>query len=157
MSTKQTPERRAAIRKIIRGRAVATQEELGRLLAAEGFDVTQATLSRDLAQLRAVRVSRPEGGTCYEIDPSYLPARTDPMRDLGERVISIAENGVLVVIQTEPGTASAVARALDVSRLPESLGTLAGDDTIFVAPSRGSSARALAKKLHVLFGKGELE
>jgi transcriptional regulator of arginine metabolism len=65
------------------------------------------------------------------------------------------DNELLVVVRTRPGSASLVASAIDQARLLESLGTIAGDDTIFAAPARGKSARTLSKKLKALFGKEE--
>jgi transcriptional regulator of arginine metabolism len=147
--------RQEAIRRIIRTTAVSTQEELGELLASEGFDVTQATLSRDLAQLGAMRVSLPGGGTVYGLEASPPPANEARLRELGEMVLEVADNDQLVVIKTLPAAASAVAAAIDSARLPENLGSIAGDDTIFIAPSRGRTARALSKKLKALFGKEE--
>ncbi len=142
-----------AIRRIIRSRSVGTQEELGRLLAQDGFEVTQATLSRDLAQLGARRASLPNGGTSYELQVGGDSPEREALRELGHMVLSAEDNGHLVVLFTEPGAASSVARAIDLARIPECLGSVAGDDTIFVAPGRTSSARALARKLRELFGK----
>lgn len=146
--------RQELIRRLIRNHAIATQEDLGRLLLSEGFDVTQATLSRDLAQLGAVRVSLPGGGTVYSLDVLAAPSDEATFRGLGQHVMNIQENGSLVVLHTQAGMASALALALDRSRLPEALGTIAGDDTIFAAPSRGTTARQLARRLEALFGLG---
>jgi transcriptional regulator of arginine metabolism len=148
---RNTAERRSAIRRILRGRAVGTQEELARLLGLEGFEVTQATLSRDLTQLRARRASSPEGAA-YELEPTLGLVGDQRLREVSEMVVSIAENGNLVVLLTQPGAASTVARAIDLARLPEILGSLAGDDTIFVAPSRSTSSRALARRFRQLLG-----
>lgn len=148
--------RQDTIRRIIRTTAVSTQEELGQLLASEGFDVTQATLSRDLAQLGAMRVSLPGGGTVYGLEAAPPPPNDSRLRELAEMVVDITDNDMLVVIKTPPATAATVAAAIDACRLPENLGTIAGDDTIFIAPARGRTARSLAKKLKVLFGKEEL-
>ncbi len=145
--------RQEAIRRLIRTHAVATQEELGQLLTREGFDVTQATLSRDLAQLGAMRVSLPQGGTVYGLEDAPPPSSEARLAELGELLLSVDDNEQLVVVRTRPGSASLVAVAIDQARLPECLGTLAGDDTIFVAPTRGKSTRALNKKLKALFGK----
>jgi transcriptional regulator of arginine metabolism len=147
--------RQDAIRRIIRAHAVSTQDELGQLLAREGFDVTQATLSRDLAQLGAMRVSLPEGGTVYGLEDAPPPTGEARLRELGELVVSLDDNELLVVVRTRPGSASLVASAIDQARLLESLGTIAGDDTIFAAPARGKSARTLSRKLKALFGKEE--
>jgi len=149
-----TLARRDAIRRLIRTRAVPTQDALGELLAKEGFEVTQATLSRDLAQLRAVRASRPQGGMAYGVDGAPAMATADQLREMGEMVTSVEENGMLVVLLTQPGAASAVARGIDLARLPQVLGSVAGDDTIFLAPERRSSATKLAADLRLLFGKG---
>jgi transcriptional regulator of arginine metabolism len=144
--------RHEAIRRLIRTQRIATQEELVGLLAREGFDVTQATLSRDLAQLGALRVSRPDG-TVYELDPGGLPPPAQRLHELGELITSWAENDALVVLRTPPGAAPSVALAIDSARLPECLGTLAGDDTIFATPARGVTTRRLAQKLRTLFGR----
>jgi transcriptional regulator of arginine metabolism len=141
--------RHDALKRIIRARAVGTQEELVKLLEAEGFRVTQATLSRDLAHLRAIRLARPDGGAIYELDPREVP-RDDP-NEMGDLVLAIADNDALSVVRTLTGAAPAVARAIDVARLPEILGTLAGDDTIFVTPVRGVTARRLTGALRALF------
>ncbi|HEX8433754.1 arginine repressor [Archangium sp.] len=147
--------RQETIRRIIRAHAVATQEELGQLLAREGFDVTQATLSRDLAQLGAMRVSLPEGGTVYGLEDAPPPSGEARLLELAEMILSMDDNELLVVVRTRPGSAPLVASAIDQARIPESLGTIAGDDTIFVAPARGKSTRTLSKKLKALFGKEE--
>lgn len=145
--------RQDAIRRLLRSRAVSTQEELGELLAGEGFDVTQATLSRDLAQLGAMRVSLPAGGTVYTLESAPPPAGEERLRELGELVTGVDDNDALVMLRTRPGAAGAVALALDGARLAEVMGSIAGDDTIFVAPARGRSTRALARRLKALFGK----
>ncbi len=147
--------RQEAIRRLIRAHAVATQEELGQLLAREGFDVTQATLSRDLAQLGAMRVSRPEGGTVYGLEEAPPPSGEARLLELGEMILTVEDNDLLVVVRTRPGSAPPVAAAIDHARFVETLGTIAGDDTIFVAPARGKSARMLSRKLKTLFGKEE--
>jgi len=149
-----TLARREAIRRIIRSARVANQEELRRLLEKEGFEVTQATLSRDLAQLAARRVALPEGGAVYELADALVANDSGRLLEVSPLVISIEENGTLVVLQTETGAASAVALAVDRSRLPEVLGTIAGDDTIFLAPAKGVTARRAADRLIELFGKG---
>jgi transcriptional regulator of arginine metabolism len=147
--------RQEAIRRIIRAHAVSTQDELGQRLAREGFDVTQATLSRDLAQLGAMRVSLPQGGTVYGLEEAPPPPGEARPRELGEMVLSVEDNEMLVVVRTRPGSAPAVASTIDHARLLECLGTIAGDDTIFAAPARGKPARTLTRKLKSLFGKEE--
>jgi len=147
MSAPEARRRRDAVARILRAGRVSTQEELIASLREEGFQTTQATLSRDLARLSARRVSRPDG-SYYEIGdgaPATVAAAVSGL------VSEVATNGSLVVIRTLPGSAPAVARAIDLARLPGVLGTIAGDDTVFVAPSRGRGAGALSGRLAGLF------
>jgi transcriptional regulator of arginine metabolism len=141
----KTNERRQVIKRLIASRPVGTQEELRELLSGSGFDVTQATLSRDLALLGARRAAQPGGGTHYELADT---PRSRPL--LGDLVRTIDDNGTLVVVHTMPGAAQAVASALDRARVPEVLGTIAGDDAIFIAPARGISTMRVIKRLREL-------
>jgi transcriptional regulator of arginine metabolism len=108
----------------------------------------QATVSRDLALLGVNRAAALDGRR-YELagDDGGLPI--DPVRDLVDAVLT---NGALVVVRTKAGAASTIARAIDDARLAGAMGTVAGDDTIFVAPSRSRSAPALARQIRRLFG-----
>ncbi len=144
-------ERREEIRRLIRARAIATQEELGELLRKSGFEVTQATLSRDLARIGARRAPRPDGGMTYELAEDSLPAAFESFRAVRELVDVVNDNGSLVIVRTRPGAASAVARVIDLARLTEAAGSIAGDDTIFVAPVKRTRSSALARKLERLF------
>ena len=141
-----TRERRVAIRELLASQPVATQEDLRELLAARGHDVTQATLSRDLAQLGARRVAQPGGGSRYELPDAPTPAQ--PL--LLDLVKGIDDNGTLVVVHTSPGAAQVVANVLDRARVPEVLGTIAGDDAIFVAPARGVATSRVIRRLREL-------
>jgi transcriptional regulator of arginine metabolism len=147
-----TRARRALIVELVRTRHVATQGDLRDLLRARGHDVTQATLSRDLGKLRARRVSLPSGGTAYEIDS--FPARTggEPaeLAAMAQLVLGIREGAAIVVIHTRPGAAPAVAALLDQARLDSIIGSIAGDDTIFVVPERRVTAATLARTLRRL-------
>jgi transcriptional regulator of arginine metabolism len=139
-------QRRDAIARIVTTRRIGTQEELLSALQAAGFRATQATLSRDLARLGARRVSRPEGGTSYELSDGVVGA--DAARGALRGLVSeISANATLVVVRTHPGSAPAVARAIDLAGIREVLGTIAGDDTIFVAPSGTAGPRRLAARL----------
>ncbi len=140
--------RRDAVARLIRTRRIATQEELLTALRAEGHEVTQATLSRDLARLGARRVSDPAGGTRYELSPDD---RRDGIEAVGRLVGTVSCNGSLVVVRTHPGSAPAVARAIDLARIADVLGTIAGDDTVFIAPQRERRARVLAERVKRLF------
>ncbi|HTO95590.1 MAG TPA: arginine repressor [Myxococcales bacterium] len=147
-------ERQEEIRRLLRSRRISTQQELSQLLAAQGIEATQATLSRDLAELGVLRVSRPEGAV-YELEA--VNAKASPqLQELGDTVLSLADNESLVVLRTRPGMASAVALAIDNARMPECLGTLAGDDTIFATPGRGMGTRRLAQQIRNLFGRENL-
>lgn len=149
--------RRAAIRELIRSRLVGTQEELRQLLAARGFEVTQATLSRDLARLGARRVSLRDGGTAYELEEVRVPLGLDLLETYHEMVTSVVETDALIVVHTQPGAASAVALALDRARIGQVAGTIAGDDTIFIAPSRGVAPGRVARQLKSLWLKGRAQ
>ena len=146
-------ERQEEIRRLLRSRRISTQQELSELLAAEGIEATQATLSRDLAELGVLRVSGPEGAV-YELEA--VNAKANPLAELADTVLSVRDNESLVVLRTRPGMASAVALAIDNARMAEGLGTLAGDDTIFATPARGVATRRLAQQIRNLFGRESL-
>jgi len=147
-----TRARRAAIVELIRTRHVATQAELRDLLAARGFEVTQATLSRDLAKLHARRASLPDGGTAYELEGFAARSGIEPVQlaAMADMVLGVRDGAAMVVVHTKPGVAAAIAALLDQARLDSVLGTIAGDDTIFVVPERRVSARTLARRLEQL-------
>ena len=139
--------RRDAIRQLLRSSRIGSQEELRERLAARGFATTQTTLSRDLIRLGARRTTLRDGGSMYELDP---PAGESELRQRDD-VVAIEDSLAIVVVMTSPGAASAVALALDRARIPEVLATIAGDDTIFVAPARRITPAQLAKKLRKLW------
>lgn len=147
LQSTDTAARREVILRLIRARSIATQAELQSLLRQTGFEATQATLSRDLAKVGARRAPQPGGGAVYEAPEDSLPVRLESFRAIRGLVDAIVENGALVVVRTRPGAASAVARVIDLARLAECAGSLAGDDTIFVAPARGVRSNSLARKL----------
>ena len=147
-------ERRETIRKLIRSRVVGTQEELGSLLASEGYEVTQATLSRDLARLGARRAARLEGGSAYELPDAPVAEGPDGLAQMHHLVTTIDEADALVLVRTLPGGASVVALAIDKARPQGVLGTIAGDDTIFLVPTRGTRPARVAKSLRTIWKKG---
>ena len=146
--------RRELIRRILRSHLVGTQEDLGRLLEQEGIEVTQATLSRDLAKLMARRVTLPDGGTVYELAESPAGRRDEALRQVHHLVTTVDDGDAMVVVRTLPGGAPAVAAAIDSSRPPGVLGTLAGDDTIFIVPDRGVKPVKVKRDLLTLWKKG---
>lgn len=142
-----TRARRALIVELVRTRHVTTQGDLRDLLRAKGHDVTQATLSRDLAKLRARRVSMPNGGTAYEIEGFAARDDESQLSSMAALVLGIREGAAIVVVHTRPGAAQAVAAMLDQARIESIIGSIAGDDTIFVVPERRVTTVALAKTL----------
>ena len=150
-----TEARRLCIQDLIRNHRVGTQDELRELLLKEGFEVTQATLSRDLARLKARRVTLEEGGSVYELEDAPAPSEVSALRELDYLVIAIRESLAMVVVQTRIGAASSVALEIDRARFEEVAGTLAGDDTLFVAPAKGFTVTRLAKVLAEAMGLRE--
>jgi len=147
-----TEPRRSHIRRLLTERRVATQGALRTLLGRAGYHVTQGTLSRDLAALGARRAPLPGGGMAYELPAA--PVAPAP-QTVGALVTRVRDNGSLVVVHARAGAASAVALALDQARLPEVLGSIAGDDTVFVAPALGTPASRLRQKLSEFFFQKE--
>ena len=142
-----TRARRALIVELVRTRHIATQADLRDLLRARGHDVTQATLSRDLAKLGARRVALPGGGTAYEVEGFTARTGEPPLAAMAQLVLGIREGAAIVVIHTRPGAAQAVAALLDQARLDSIIGSIAGDDTIFVVPERRVTTQALSRTL----------
>jgi transcriptional regulator of arginine metabolism len=126
-------QRQQTILRLIGDAAVQSQAQLIDLLAAEGLTATQATVSRDLDELGAVKVRVPGGSTVYAV-PEFAPDRVAPLdhlrRVMGEWVAEVRRSGDLVVLRTPPGCAHVVASALDRTRLDGMIGTVAGDDTL---------------------------
>jgi len=143
--------RQARIIALVSSHSVRSQSELAAMLAEEGIEVTQATLSRDLEELRAVKVGGvyviPEDGLPALRPVEQAPARL--IRLLRELLNSVDVSGNLVVLRVPPGAAQFLASALDRSGLPDVVGTIAGDDTILVVArdSGDGPGAALAEKL----------
>ena len=130
---------------------VGTQEELAERLREEGFPVTQATISRDIRELKLSKMSAEDGAQRYivleqnggELENKYV-------RVLQEAYSSVDTAQNLVVIRTVSGMAMAVAAALDAMKLPEIVGCIAGDDTIFVAVHTQEETRLLREKVRMI-------
>lgn len=148
-------QRQQTIARLIANHTVTNQPQLVDLLDAEGIPATQATVSRDLEDLGAVKVRVPGGDTVYAI-PEYEPARLAPedqlRRVMGEWVAEVRNSGSLVVLRTPPGCAHVVASALDRSGLPGILGTVAGDDTLLCIAEEGLGGVSLRDHLRELAG-----
>jgi transcriptional regulator of arginine metabolism len=123
-----------ALRQLLGQGKLSTQDELREELEAKKFTVTQSTISRDLRRIGAVKATDPDGRTVYRLageESVRVPVATGSLRDL---VRTIETNGALIVLHTVSGTASIVALHLDRVKPGDILGTVAGDDTIFIAP-----------------------
>ncbi len=157
--------RRARIVDLIRTGEIRSQSELLPLLEAEGFTLTQATLSRDLVELGAVKVRRGrnlvyavpgEGGSAAPqsgVGPAEVTARL--RRACLELLVSATPAENLVVLRTPPGAANYLASAVDHAGLADVLGTIAGDDTILLITASRSSAAPVAALLMAMTGPGE--
>lgn len=141
-------DRQAAILRLVQERALSTQGELVQALRDEGHDVVQTTVSRDITELGLVKVRAPSGRLIYAppgaSDADRLHAITTAMR---RYAISIEASGGLTIVTTPPGYANALAQAIDEGAHPGIAGTIAGDNTIFIAVREGTSAAALRDEL----------
>lgn len=148
-------QRQHRVARLLETSTVTSQSQLVDLLEADGVRATQATVSRDLDELGAVKVRLPGGESVYAI-PELPHERVAPgdhlRRMLSDWVADIGSSGNLVVIRTPPGSAHVVGSALDRSGLPEILGTVAGDDTVLVVVSDGTDGAAFATTLGALAG-----
>lgn len=150
----QKAKRHAKILELIREREVETQEELCALLQESGYPVTQATVSRDIRELKLTKISVSRGRRKYaslaegtnELEGRYIRVFTE-----GAVSMDMAQN--ILVIKTVSGMAMAVAAALDAMQFPEVLGCIAGDDTIMAAVRTTEDTTALMSKLHEMLGK----
>ena len=139
-------ERQGAILRLVQERPLATQEELADALRAEGHDAVQTTISRDVAQLGLVKVRGADGRLVYAVPGAAdLDRQSELTAALRRWSVSVTANSHLVVLKTPPGYAQALARAIDGALLPDVLGTIAGDDTIFVAARDGVTGAELAQ------------
>jgi transcriptional regulator of arginine metabolism len=142
--------RQQAIRDLLEQRPIRTQQELAAALRERGFRTTQATVSRDVAELGLVKVGR-EGIQAYALPPRLVDPESseDRLRKLlHDLPVEIRESGLTLVIRTLPGSAHPIAAALDRARWSEVVGSIAGDDTLFVAfADRGSLQRTRRRLL----------
>ncbi len=148
-------QRQHRISRMLANQVVTSQEQLVRLLADDGVESTQATVSRDLDDLGAVKVRVSGGESVYAI-PEYPADRVVPVdqlrRVMGEWVVEVESSGNLVVLRTPPGSAHVVASALDRTGIEGSIGTVAGDDTLMVVAAEGTTGENLAVTLRKLAG-----
>jgi transcriptional regulator of arginine metabolism len=151
-------QRQHRISKLLESQPVTNQAQLVTLLAEQGIEATQTTVSRDLEDLGAVKVRLPGGESAYALPelPTQQIAPDDHLRRvLGEWVVEVAYSGPLVVLRTPPGSAHVVGSALDRSGLEGIVGTVAGDDTVLVVASEEIGGAQMATRLREVAGIAE--
>ncbi|HKE93833.1 MAG TPA: hypothetical protein VKB34_05970 [Povalibacter sp.] len=144
---RQSLPRRAAILRIIRESTVRNQDELVKALHKQGFEATQSSVSRDLRELGVAKA-----GDHYILTPSEEPLPSNHFTAVANFVVEVRTAGEsLTVVKTTTGTAQSVAVAIDKSDWPEVVGTISGDDTIFVATEDVRAQRKLRERLREIF------
>ena len=147
--------RHRAIRDLVSSRPIRTQQELAAALRERGFRTTQATMSRDVAELGLVKAAR-NGTQAYALPPRLVEADAsgeDRLRALlRDLPVEVREAGLLVIVKTLPGSAHAIAAALDRARWSEVAGSIAGDDPVFVACPDRTALRRVAARIRDLAG-----
>lgn len=143
--------RHALILQLIEQENVETQEELVSFLQAYGYDVTQATVSRDVKELHLIKVQTNDGHYKYAtVDKAESGMTERFVRIFAQSVLSIRTAGNIIVIRTISGSANVAAEAIDSLSLPEIVGTIAGDNTIFCAVADGADTSQVANQFHIL-------
>ncbi|MBI4542354.1 MAG: arginine repressor [Gemmatimonadetes bacterium] len=140
-------KRHAAILRLVREHRVPNQQRLRRLLARAGFEVTQATLSRDIRELGLVKLPDDEGVAHYGAPPEELLPPPMLSTFLPSLLLRCDGVGPLLVLRTPTGSASALAAALDHEAWPQVLGTLAGDDTLLIVTRSVADRKKLARRI----------
>ncbi len=143
-----------AVKILLMNGHAGTQEEISEKLKGRGLNVTQSTISRTLRKLGAVRMTNTQGQAVYRLPESLAPnimPKIESDTSLKGHLHNITTNGSLIVLHTTPGSSSLIARVLDSKRPGGILGTLAGDDTIFVAPASAESIPEAISSIRNLF------
>jgi transcriptional regulator of arginine metabolism len=141
-----------AIKQIVANCTINTQNELASAMRKEGFKTTQATLSRDMKELGIAWVYTPSGAK-YMLNPEQEEERLTTL--IGMEVENIEANEAVVVVKTLPGRAQGVAEIIDHLRLPSVLGTLAGDNTVFILPRSIKKIKATIQALRDVLAKAK--
>lgn len=142
------------ILEIIENHPIETQEELCRALRESGYDVTQATVSRDVRELRLKKRLRPDGRLCYSsFSEEDVRTRNKFIRVIRDAVVSMDNAGNLLVIHTISGMAMAAAAAIDSQKFEDVVGCIAGDDTIFVAMKEPEETVLLIERIRQLIAE----
>lgn len=146
-------QRHAAILRVVRRKKVPSQEHLRALLRAEGFDVTQATLSRDIRELGLAKVAGPQGAAHYAPPPDGAAAIRPHLEQLlPTTLVSLDAVGPLVVLRTPMGAAQSLGVAIDEAGWRDVIGTIAGDDTVLVITRSARASRAVQTRFKTLAG-----
>ena len=147
--------RHQRILKIISNTNVKTQEELTQFLKEENFDVTQATVSRDIKELGLIKRALPDGSYKYDVSHDQMADNYEQIELYSNSILAIRYAMNNIVIRTYPGMASAVAASLDSILGHQVLGTIAGDDTILIILESESDAKAMLGRLYKMFKRKE--
>ena len=147
-------ERHLALRRLLSGRALTSQSEVRDALADAGIEVHEATVSRDLDELGAVKVRGSDGSLVYRLaaDPGPTSARQRLDETLQRFVTAVDASGNLAVLRTPPACAHPVASVIDLAELPGVLATVSGDDTVLVVAAEATTGRQVADQLRVRAG-----
>ena len=145
-------ERQEVIRNILNEQEIQTQEELAEALRKRGFSVTQATVSRDIREMRLIKLSRSNGGYQYGIQEGNTDIGSNErmIRMLRECMLSVESSGQMIVIKTLSGSANTAAEALDSMDMPDILGSIAGANTIFLVARAEEKASMITERIRNL-------
>lgn len=140
---------------LISSQELSSQEEVLRALKKEGYTLTQATLSRDLKQLKVAKAASMNGKYVYVLPNETMYKRVSTPKQISEMLatpgfISINFSGNIAVIKTRPGYASSIAYNIDNSEIPQILGTIAGDDTILIVLAEASDTKEVIESLNMV-------
>ena len=144
-------KRQNKIIKIVKETSVHTHDELILALNREGFNVTQATVSRDIKELGLIKVPSPDGASVYSIPDMAREASTARINMISDSVRNITAALHTIVINTVPGMAPAVASVVDTNMSSEIIGSVAGDDTVLIITESAEKADILERKLKTVF------
>ncbi len=148
--------RHSKIKEIVDRYIIETQEELADALSKQGIDITQATVSRDIKELMLIKVPTGDGRYRYAFPPeqNIVLSQARMERTFHDSIVAIDYSQNIVVLRTLPGTAQAVAYTIDYVKWPEIIGTVAGDDTIFVLVKPIEAVPQVIAKFQSLMGSG---
>lgn len=142
-------KRQALIREIVEAQGIHTQEELAEALRAHGMVVTQATVSRDIREMHLLKVLAEDGSYRYAtMEKSDVGMSDRLIRMLSDSVVEMNCANNLIVIHTLPGSAHVAAEAIDNLKWPETIGTIAGDNTILVIARSNEEVNVVMKRFH---------